>query len=80
MINSDVYKDFPPKEKQLNLDKIRAASKAMARSHVLKMFSKQLEKKGYSKDLQNRREAPYWTLLPNFLRDGYLKKDQDIKQ
>ena len=80
MINSDVYKDFPPKEKQINLDKIRAASKAMARSHVLKMFSKQLEKKGYSKDLQNRREAPYWTLLPNFLRDGYLKEDQDIKQ
>ena len=79
MINSDEYKDFPPKEKQINLTKIRASANILARSHVIEMFDKDLNIKRYAKDLKIRREAPYYYNLPNFMRDGYLKKDETIK-
>tara|TARA_R110000823_G_scaffold315470_1_gene447731 strand:+ start:826 stop:4842 length:4017 start_codon:yes stop_codon:yes gene_type:complete len=78
MINSDIYKSLPPKEKQENLAKIRTTANAFAKQHVFTMFSKKMMESMDTNYLKSRRDAPYYENLPEFMIKGYLK-DKDLK-
>jgi hypothetical protein len=78
MINSDIYKSLPPKEKQESLRKIRTTANTFAKQHVFTMFNKQMLKSMDKNYLQSRKDAPYWKNLPDFMLNGYLK-DKNIK-
>jgi hypothetical protein len=78
MINSDIYKSLPPKEKQESLRKIRTTANTFAKQHVFTMFNKQMLKSMDKNYLQSRKDTPYWKNLPDFMIDGYLK-DKNIK-
>lgn len=78
MINSEIYKSLPAKEKQESLRKIRATANAFAKQHVFTMFNKQMLKSMDKNYLESRKDAVYWKNLPDFMLKGYLK-DKDIK-